>query len=131
MRRKQVPNGAFFIAGIPEKTAPDGAKREHCVQFQETDLDFFHRLLTEEGWFYFFDHPTGEGDERVVLAGRAEDYAPIAGLGIYTSLFAVNESVAAKTLPELVVQMRKLQEEVLQFKKQFGLQTPPAEEASS
>jgi tripartite-type tricarboxylate transporter receptor subunit TctC len=31
-----------------------------------------------------------------------KDYAPIAGLGIYTSLFAVNEAIPAKTLPELI-----------------------------
>jgi tripartite-type tricarboxylate transporter receptor subunit TctC len=31
-----------------------------------------------------------------------KDYAPIAGLGIYTSLFAVNDKVPAKTLPELI-----------------------------
>lgn len=33
---------------------------------------------------------------------RLKDYAPIAGLGIYTSLFAVTESTPARTLPELV-----------------------------
>ena len=33
---------------------------------------------------------------------QLKDYAPIAGLGIYTSLFAVSESTPAKTLPELV-----------------------------
>lgn len=31
-----------------------------------------------------------------------KDYAPIAGLGIYTSLFAVKDSLPVKTLPELV-----------------------------
>ena len=31
-----------------------------------------------------------------------KDYAPIAGLGIYTSLFAVNAASRARTLPELV-----------------------------
>jgi tripartite-type tricarboxylate transporter receptor subunit TctC len=33
---------------------------------------------------------------------QMKDYAPIAGLGVYTSLFAVSESAGAKTLPELV-----------------------------
>ena len=27
---------------------------EYCVQYQETDLDFIHRLLSEAGIFYFF-----------------------------------------------------------------------------
>ena len=31
-------------------------KREYCVQYQETDLDFVHRLMEEEGIGYFFSH---------------------------------------------------------------------------
>ena len=29
--------------------------REFCVQYRETDLDFFNRLTAEEGIFYYFD----------------------------------------------------------------------------
>jgi type VI secretion system secreted protein VgrG len=31
-------------------------KREYCVQYRETHLDFVSRLMEEEGIFYFFDH---------------------------------------------------------------------------
>ena len=31
-------------------------KREYCVQYNETDFDFFHRLAAEEGIFYWFEH---------------------------------------------------------------------------
>ncbi len=30
-------------------------RREYCVQFRETDLDFCHRLMEDEGIFYFID----------------------------------------------------------------------------
>lgn len=81
MTAKQIVDAVLDGGRVPHtwRTAPEGAPREHGVQFQETDLDFFHRLLAEEGWFYFFEHPNGEGGERVVLASRAEDYQPIAG----------------------------------------------------
>ena len=31
-------------------------KREYCVQYNETDFDFFQRLAAEEGIFYWFEH---------------------------------------------------------------------------
>ncbi len=41
-------------------------KREYCVQYHESDLDFVARLLEEEGIFYWFDH-TGTR-EQLILA---------------------------------------------------------------
>lgn len=32
------------------------ARREFCVQYQESDLEFLDRLAAEEGIFYFFEH---------------------------------------------------------------------------
>lgn len=33
--------------------------REYIVQYRERELDFFHRLLEDEGIFYFFEHAGG------------------------------------------------------------------------
>ena len=32
--------------------------REYTTQYNETDLDFAHRLLQESGYSYFFEHAT-------------------------------------------------------------------------
>ena len=39
--------------------------REYCVQYQETHFDFVHRLLAEEGIYYFFTH--SQGGHRLIL----------------------------------------------------------------
>ena len=49
--------------------------RDYCVQFRETDLEFFERLCGEEGIAYVFDQ---EGDtETVVLVDDNAAFAPI------------------------------------------------------
>lgn len=48
---------------------------EYRVQYDETDLDFCHRLMEEEGITYFFEH---EGEvERLVLADQASAHGEI------------------------------------------------------
>lgn len=49
--------------------------REHCVQYQETDLDFAHRLMEEEGLTYYFWN--GGDREEVVLVGANEDFPQV------------------------------------------------------
>jgi type VI secretion system secreted protein VgrG len=34
------------------------AKRDYCVQYRETSLNFISRLMEEEGIFYYFEHTT-------------------------------------------------------------------------
>ncbi len=45
------------------------AKREYCVQYRESDLDFVNRLAAEEGMFYF--HEIEAGKHRIVFADNA------------------------------------------------------------
>ncbi|OSP51000.1 type IV secretion protein Rhs [Aeromonas hydrophila] len=45
------------------------AKREYCVQYRETDLDFVNRLAAEEGMLYF--HEFEAGKHRIVFADDA------------------------------------------------------------
>ena len=50
--------------------------RDYCVQYQESDFAFVHRLLQDEGLFYFFEH--GEEGHRLVLVDDATGYVPCA-----------------------------------------------------
>jgi type VI secretion system secreted protein VgrG len=60
--------------GITFKTKLNGSydKREYCVQFGETHLEFVHRLMAEEGIFYFFVHETGS--HTMVLSDNVQSY---------------------------------------------------------
>ncbi|MFL5342349.1 MAG: type VI secretion system tip protein VgrG [Gemmataceae bacterium] len=48
------------------------AKREYCVQYRESSLDFIARLMEEEGMFYFFHHE--DGKHTLKVADQASGY---------------------------------------------------------
>ncbi|RKH40295.1 type VI secretion system tip protein VgrG, partial [Corallococcus llansteffanensis] len=52
-------------------------KRDYCVQYRESDLDFISRLLEEEGIFYLFEH--GEDAHTMVLGDAASANPAMAG----------------------------------------------------
>lgn len=52
-------------------------KRTYCVQYNESCLDFIHRLLEEEGIYYFVE-PGDEG-EKVIFADDSPSAAPLEG----------------------------------------------------
>lgn len=52
-------------------------KREYCVQYRESHLDFISRLLEDEGIFYFFEHT--ESGHVLVLADTNAAAVPVAG----------------------------------------------------
>jgi type VI secretion system secreted protein VgrG len=54
-------------------------KREYCVQYRETNLDFVSRLLEEEGIFYFFEHTSSK--HTLVLADDNSSVPDCAGGG--------------------------------------------------
>lgn len=49
-------------------------RREYCVQYQESDLDFILRLMEEEGIAFYFDH-TGSREE-LILVDTNESFPP-------------------------------------------------------
>ncbi len=52
-------------------------KREYCVQYRETDLNYISRLLEEEGIFYFFEH--SKSKHLLVFGDSTVAYKPIEG----------------------------------------------------
>ncbi|MGN6470008.1 MAG: type VI secretion system Vgr family protein [Rhizobiaceae bacterium] len=78
-QKKKVPDIlGELLAGIKFKNALKGQyeEREYCTQFGETDLAFFHRLIAEEGIFYYFTHSSS--DHTLVLCDAATAYADCA-----------------------------------------------------
>ncbi|SHF79155.1 type VI secretion system Vgr family protein [Vibrio gazogenes] len=58
--------------------------REFCVQYRETDLEFFHRLAAEEGLMYYFAH---EADKHtLVVTDNAEGFTRLGGTVPYNVL---------------------------------------------
>jgi type VI secretion system secreted protein VgrG len=52
-------------------------ERDYCVQYRESDFDFFSRLLEEEGIFYFFEH---QDDKHILVMGdNSAAHLPIPG----------------------------------------------------
>ncbi|MGE0787241.1 MAG: type VI secretion system Vgr family protein [Sandaracinaceae bacterium] len=70
-----------------EKTYP---RREYCVQYQETDLDFVHRLVEEEGIHYAFEH---DGEQEVLVFYDANAQHPEVPTGKTIPLQAHNLAV--------------------------------------
>jgi type VI secretion system secreted protein VgrG len=84
--------------------------RPYCVQYRETDLDYVHRLLEDEGIFYFFTE-----DGTMVLGDSPDAYQPITGTPTlpffppsadYRTEEAVNEIGSRATLTPAKVTLR-------------------------
>lgn len=54
------------------------AKRDYCVQFQESSFDFVSRLLEDEGIFYYFEHTASK--HVMVLADDADAHKKCPGV---------------------------------------------------
>ncbi len=63
----------FFL----KKLSGTYAKRDFCLQYRETDLDFIRRLMEEEGIYFFFRH-RGKS-ETLVLADGPSAHEPMMG----------------------------------------------------
>lgn len=80
----EIVGAVLSEAGIPHRRETEHRYRpkSYCVQYEETDLDFIHRLLAEIGVFYWFEH-AGDGTPvdapELLLLGDRPRYQPIDG----------------------------------------------------
>ena len=112
-QKKSVPEiikGIFSEHGVTpveDKLKGTYAKREYCVQYQESDLDFASRLMEDEGIHYFFKH--GDGKHTLVLADDSTAHPPCPHLakaryrGPVAQSFAGEDTVRSLEIEERVV----------------------------
>lgn len=87
------------ISGLIERDP-----REYCVQYQESDLDFVHRLLEEEGLTYFFDH-SGER-EKVVIVETNEQFPGLRG--DRPDFLRITDSAHGQSEQDAITEMREV-----------------------
>ena len=77
---QEIVEKVFKDAGFTDykfqlKSKP--AKREYCLQYNESDFNFVSRLLEQEGIFWFLTHAAGK--HTLVLADDNSAFPPITG----------------------------------------------------
>jgi type VI secretion system secreted protein VgrG len=73
--RDVVQGAGLSASDVRFALRDDYATREYCVQYQESDLAFLHRLLEFEGMYYFFEH--AEGQDRLVVTDHKQAHERI------------------------------------------------------
>lgn len=76
---QEVLKAAGVHMSLKSKVSKTYETREYCVQYRETDFDFVHRLLQEEGINYFFEHTQGGYD--MVLVDANNQFTDVAKYG--------------------------------------------------
>jgi type VI secretion system secreted protein VgrG len=67
--------GGLYPMGDAFKLEGTYFPRNICAQYEETDFDFFSRLLEEEGWYYYFTN--GESDQKLVISDNPRGHQPV------------------------------------------------------
>jgi type VI secretion system secreted protein VgrG len=62
---------------LSTKVKGDYNKRDYCVQYRESDLEFVCRLMEEEGIAYYFEPDDAARKEKLVLCDNNSDYGEV------------------------------------------------------
>ena len=74
---KKIFSKQGFSGQLESKVTETYASRPYCVQYAESDIHFLHRLMEEEGIYYFFEY--AKDKHTLVLADDMSAHAPPAG----------------------------------------------------
>lgn len=87
----------------------ESPEEEHVCQYEESDLDFIHRWVEREGWYYYFDHRSGKDKLIIRDAVDAESirtsparYVPSADRSGYAKQAFGHFSYGSSARPEAV-----------------------------
>lgn len=100
---KTILADAGVDSGVEWRLRHTYSPREFLCQYRETELDFVHRLLEDEGIFYFFLH--GPDGHRLVLADDPGAFAPLDGTP--DVLLSARQGARAHARPVLELRRRK------------------------
>jgi type VI secretion system secreted protein VgrG len=112
-QKKAVPEiikeifSAHGVTPVEDKLKGTYAKREYCVQYQESDLEFVSRLMEDEGIHYFFKHE--DGKHTLVLGDDSTAHPPCPNLA--TARY--RGDVASNTADEDVISSLEIEEQVV------------------
>ena len=72
---KEVLGRAAELKSLDVKVNGDTELRDYCVQYRETDFNFFSRLMEQAGLYYYFTHE--DGKHTLVLTDNPSNHVPL------------------------------------------------------
>lgn len=76
---EEVLGRASALKSFEKKVNGDTELRDYCVQYRETDFNFFSRLMEQAGLYYFFTHE--DGKHTLVLTDNPGAHLALPGQG--------------------------------------------------
>jgi type VI secretion system secreted protein VgrG len=86
---QDILTAMFTDAGLTDVSfsVSGPASRPYTVQFNESDFAFAHRLMEQEGWFYYFEHTAAK--HTLVVTDKGATFQDIPNAKLH---FAVNQT---------------------------------------
>ncbi len=74
---EEVLGRASELQSLENKISGETETRDYCVQYRETDFNFFSRLMEQAGLYYYFTHE--DGKHTLIIADNPSTHASMPG----------------------------------------------------